>query len=237
MSEQPIKHSISNWAEAAEQAQIPMHATVENQEVAAGNTAKHKKERAEAFGLPQLAIWGPSDDFDELRQSIPEEARAREQFVIRCQNKQTGRVERSIGISWQQVEDFVQALPGGKEQYSLRVQEYLKPDLAGTIIANGKGKIVIEIVRGDAYNIDAGKGIVMTYHPDTEATIPWPKELTIEERQAVLSGLEYVTSVTREDAEHLKIYAEFNWRSHHSETEPDRHWFFDVSDDDFWTNI
>lgn len=207
-----------------------------------------KYERLHKYGLPTFFTWGPTESFEETAKLIPDswkeipktlEIPAR-RFLVRCAPKNLHsalKIERTMNITWPEVATFIKQLPGGKENYTVEIREHGNADYAGTIIANGKGKIMTEISSGNLAEQE-NKGISdiknarIDLSDGVDIHIKYSENSSEFEKNIILGALKYFTpELSRKNLEELKIYTEFSYSKEQG------YRFFEVTTDDFWTNL
>lgn len=193
---------------------------------------------AEQYRLPLFAAYGPSSALAPLESEIPEEQRQAGSFFIRCTPLAPGLSrQRIMDTDWETAAAFISALPGGPERYSIRAYDYWKPQYSGTVVANGAGRLCLEIIRGDISDIHCAPGnrirSLRLDQPGGDIHFQSETGISRRERAVLLGALRYFSpSLDRDDLGALSVYAEFAFR-------PGKGYRFrpDVSTDPFWTSL
>lgn len=199
---------------------------------------ERKQERLRKYGLPTFTTWGPTESLAETAKLIPDDWKkipSPHLFLVRCapKNLQSNlKIERTVNITWPEIEAFVKGLPGGEENYTVEIRENWVADCSGTIIADGRGKIMAEIAEGSLAELeDKGLTEIKKAQIDLgsgDMRFRYSENISPDEQKIFLEALKYfIPNLTREDLEKLKIYTEFCYSKEHGFK------FFEATDDDF----
>lgn len=204
---------------------------------------EYKQERLKAFGLPTFASYGPKNSLAEVVELVPKDKidSTTERFLVRCAPKDLSsdlKIERTKNITWAEVEKFIEQLPGSSEHYTVEVREDWNSDYGGTIIGDGAGSIVSEIVKGNLLNIEKkGLGEIKKGQLNLgDIHFHYQGDPTDDEKQIMIGALKYfVPDLDREKLQRLKLYTEYAYSIDHG------YRFFEVTTEEnqaqFWTKL
>ena len=198
----------------------------DRQRVAAENNLMVRNVEAER--LPMDKDFGSFNTLVQAENAIPLEVRKTSLFIIRCPHRTNHDVQRKLFVSWQELVDFVQNLPGGFQQYRLGIREVSLPIWSGTIVCSKDGRILIEIWEGKHLEMDSGNAETSfrgLYDP-LGIHFQWSDNCADEVKSVALGALRFLDRNLR-PAE--PIFAEFNL------TMDGEYRFIGVSRDPFWT--
>lgn len=197
---------------------------------------EEKQARLEKFHLPTFVNYGVFNDLDSALAAIPANKKD-EKFLVRCAPKKPElTIQRIKSVSLDEIANFVNNLPNGKENYTIELREYWNANYGGTIVGDGKGKIIIEMAeegraeleKATAEKIKSGswdaKSSGISFH--------WNEESTDKEKGIMIEAIKFFSPMLkRNELEKLKIYAEFVYSAENGFK------FIDISDEDFWTKL
>ncbi|MCC2631028.1 MAG: hypothetical protein K0S38_837 [Candidatus Paceibacter sp.] len=186
-----------------------------------------------ARGLPGEKDFGEFDNLELACKVIPEHVRNVGKFIIRCPHRTDSTIQRKLFVPWSEVEQFVQILPGGYQQYRLGIRQVVEPIWSGTIISSiDSQRIVMELWRGKHLALDDGGNAETSWRGIIDCSlgrpnITWSNGCTDEMKQAMLCALQYLFP-RRYPTESL--YVEFVLTK-------EGYQFLGLSTDPFWTKI
>lgn len=202
---------------------------------------EHKYERLNAHGLPAFATTGTCESLGEAIKHIPTDKWGADKFLVRCMPKDVSskeyKLERQKNLAFDDIPNWVEARPGGKEHYSVEIREYWDADYSGTIIADGESRINIEQKPGNHAQFETADNTIIktaTYDNNAGGAIhfDYGQNPTIEQKEIMMAALKYlVPTITREQLEKIKIYAEYVYSKTHGFK------FLEVNDDKYWTRL
>jgi len=206
---------------------------------------EQKQKRLRAFNLPTFATYGPTNSFTETAELIPQEKKtsASERFLVRCAPKNlmsNTKIERTLNITWSEVEKFVEQLPEGKDNYTVEIREHWNADYGGAIVGDGNGHVILELVKGNLTNIDKkGLGEIKKGELNIERAdihFKYDGQPTDAEKQVMIGALKYfIPDLDREKLEQLNLYAEYAYSKDHG------YRFFEATTEKaaakFWTEL
>ncbi len=208
---------------------------------------EEKQERLRAYQLPTFATTGTCSSLEEATSLIPENKWGVEKFLIRClpkNNDDNLNIQRARNINLDEVTDFINNLPNGRDKYSVEIREHWEPDYAGTIISDGNGSTVIEQVKGthanienqsvadSAHNIKDGIKKIAINANSFDLHFTSQEQPTPEEKDIMIGALKYFTpEISRENLEKLKIYTEYCFSKKHG------YRFIDIANSNYWTTL
>ena len=110
-----------------------------------------KEERLRERGLPYLTPkrYGAFTSVEEMRSALPHDEEAR--FVVSCRSKNPPGVERFLDASLDEACAFVETLPDGFDNWSVKVSEFPPTQSSGTILVLPGGEVSIEAWEGPHY--------------------------------------------------------------------------------------
>jgi len=208
---------------------------------------EEKQERLRAYQLPTFATTGTCSSLEEAISLIPENKWGVEKFLVRClprNNNDNLNIQRARNVSLDEVADFVNNLPGGRDNYLVEIREHWEPDYAGTIISDGNGSTVIEQVKGAHANIENQSAVdpshnikdgikkieINANHFDLHFVSQGQPDL--EEKNIMIDALKYFThEISRENLEELKIYTEYCFSKKYG------YKFIDIANSKYWTTL
>ncbi|MBU1038819.1 hypothetical protein KKC17_01080 [Patescibacteria group bacterium] len=207
---------------------------------------EEKQDRLKKYRLPTYATTGTHSSLEEAISYIPENKWGVEKFLVRCVPKNNGglKIQRCRNISLEEVINFVNNLPEGKNNYFVEIREHWEPNYSGTIISDGDGSTVIEQVKGSHANLENQSIATPTINPETgikkleinnnrfDLHFVSQGEPNLEEKNIMLEALRYFTpEINRKKLEKLKVYTEYCFSNKYG------YRFIDIADNDYWTNL
>jgi len=151
---------------------------------------------AKKLRLPMDRDFGSFNSPAEMAAAVPETLRTG-LFIIRCPHRTEGTIQRKLFATWNQVQEFIENLSGGYEQYRLGLREVTEPIWSGTTVSSSGGQIVrLALWPGRHLAMDAE--IVPTSYwgvYSTEAGAPlhfiWSENCSEELKTLMLDSLRY----------------------------------------------
>ena len=151
-----------------------------------------------ALGLPQLLHYGFYASLEEIAEIVPKRAVKNDRLIIRCRNKETGKIKRLLDTLLGGAISFAKKLPGGFEAWKVEVKEFTKTFCAGTIIVESSGKAFVETWRGSHYRnvIEGVPKLHGAYDPETNRGFQWKRSGNLHYKsdlqRGAIQALKYV---------------------------------------------
>ncbi len=108
-----------------------------------------KEKQMEEKHLPQLKHYGTFNSIQDIQERI--KIKEGERLIIRCTSKKDGSIKRLLDTDITGACDFAEQLPGGFDEWSIEVKEFVKTKAAGTITVSPDGATYIEMWHGAHY--------------------------------------------------------------------------------------